>query len=171
MHEIDRRIGLTRLLLADIATRIAQKEETAREYEVQMRRIVEATVIHAGDVGQGLAAMAEVEERLAEVAVTHRHLARLRERATRELEALLLTKRVADATAQIAELESRRATLQEQLAALGAPEPAPAAGAADADEAEALRALNAQVSAQIAALQRLISEVSQRAARSISTPP
>ncbi|HMA32843.1 MAG TPA: hypothetical protein VKY74_00075 [Chloroflexia bacterium] len=173
MPEIDKRIGLMRLLLADIDGRKEQQETITREYRAQMSRIVEATVGQTGDVGPALTAMAEVEERLAQVEITGRHLSQLRQRASRDLEALLLTKRVAEAQAQLEELEGRRQALAQQLAALGqgpAPAVAPAAEVTTPDgaEAHALRALNDQVSSEIARLHRLISEASQRAARSIS---
>lgn len=172
MHEIDKRIGLIRFLLADVDSRIQQREETISQYKLQITRIVEATVAHAGDVGQALTAMAEVEERLAQVEIAQRHLRQVRQRANRELEALLLTKRVADAKAQLAELEGRRQDLLTQLAALDGEDlpraTAMPAEAADDSEAAALRALNDQLSRQIDDLHRLIWEASQRAARSIS---
>jgi hypothetical protein len=172
MNEIDKRIGLLRLLLADVDGRIQQQQEISGQYRVQIARIVDPLVRHAGDVGQALTAMAEVEERLAQIETTGRHLTQVRQRAARELEALLLTKRVAEAQAQLEELEGRRQELATQLAALSSGELAPAAKAPDTPdlaEAQALRVLNEQVSSEIARLHRLISEASQRAARSISS--
>jgi chromosome segregation ATPase len=173
MQEIDKRIGLLRLLLADVDGRIQQQQEISGQYRVQIARIVDAVVRQAGDVGQALTAMAEVEERLTQIETTGRHLVQVRQRATRELEALLLTKRVAEAQAQLEELEGRRQELATQLAALGESEPAAPPPAApdtpDLAEATALRRLNEQVSSEIDQLHRLISEASQRAARSISS--
>lgn len=173
MNEIDKRIGLLRLVLADVDGRIQQQQEISGQYRVQIARIVDALVRHAGDVGQALTAMAEVEERLTQIETTGRHLTQVRQRAARELEALLLTKRVAEAQAQLEELEGRRQELATQLAALSGGEPAtPVAEAPDTPdlaEAAALRVLNEQVSSEIARLHRLISEASQRAARSISS--
>jgi len=171
MPEIDKRIGLLRLLLADVDGRVQQQQALATEYRAQSGRIVEATVRQAGDVGQALSAMAEVDERLAGVEAAGRRLAQLRQRASRELEALLLTKRVAEARTQLEALEGRREALAQQLAELDERQPSrPEARPASADEveAEALRALNAEVSGEIERLQRLILEASQRAARSVS---
>ena len=67
MQEIDKRIGLLRLLLADVDGRIQQQQEISGQYRVQIARIVDAVVRQAGDVGQALTAMAEVEERLAQI--------------------------------------------------------------------------------------------------------
>ena len=171
MPEIDKRIGLLRLLLADVDGRVQQQQALATEYRAQSARIVEATVRQAGDVGQALSAMAEVDERLTGVEAAGRRLAQLRQRASRELEALLLTKRVAEARTQLEALEGRREALAQQLAELDERHPSqPEARPANADgmEAEALRALNAEVSGEIERLQRLILEASQRAARSVS---
>jgi len=171
MPEIDKRIGLLRLLLADVDGRVQQQQALATEYRAQSARIVEATVRQAGDVGQALSAMAEVDERLAGVEGAGRRLAQLRQRASRELEALLLTKRVAEARTQLEALEGRREALAQQLAELDERQPSPPErrpANADEMEAEALRALNAEVSGEIERLQRLILEASQRAARSVS---
>ena len=51
MQEIDKRIGLLRLLLADVDGRIQQQQEISGQYRVQIARIVDAVVRQAGDVG------------------------------------------------------------------------------------------------------------------------
>jgi hypothetical protein len=171
MPEIDKRIGLLRLLLADVDGRAQQQQALVTEYRAQSARIVEATVRQAGDVGQALSAMAEVDERLAGVEAAGRRLTQLRQRASRELEALLLTKRVAEARTQLEALEGRREALAQQLAEIDGRQPRPPEArpaSADEVEAEALRALNAEVSGEIQRLQQLILEASQRAARSVS---
>ena len=176
MQELDKRIGLLRLLLADVDAREQQRASLSKQYRVQMQRVVEATVGQAGDVGAALAAMQEVEERLNEVERMGRHLGLLRARAATELEALLLTRRVAEAQAQLAELETRQHALAEQLAELrpaqavgtsGASE-APPAAAAMSDEEAALHTLNEEVQRDIARLHRLILDASERAARTIN---
>src|SRR3954469_18100732 len=108
MQEIDKRIALLRLLIADIGAREQQRTELVRQYGLQQRRIVEATVHQAGDLSQALLALKEVEERLSEVEQSGKHLRMLRTRAATELEALLLTKRVAEAKAQLTELSARQ---------------------------------------------------------------
>jgi hypothetical protein len=105
----------------------------------------------------------------------------VRARAATELEALLLTRRVAEAQAQLAELETRQQDLNEQLArlrpaqAVAAGDAPPAEGAgADAtppeisEEEAALHALNEEVQRDIARLHRLILDASERAARTIN---
>ena len=178
MQELDKRIGLLRLLLADVDAREQQRASLSKQYRVQMQRVVEATVGQAGDVGAALAAMQEVEERLNEVERMGRHLGLVRARAATELEALLLTRRVAEAQAQLAELETRQHALAEQLAELR-PAQAVAAGetggsegppapALMSEEEAALHTLNEEVQRDIARLHRLILDASERAARTIN---
>ena len=116
MQELDKRIGLLRLLLADVDMREQQRADLSKQYRRQLHHIVEATVAQAGDLSAALAAMQEVEERLSEVERAGRHLALVRARTATELEALLLTRRVAEAQAQLAELEARQEALAAQLA-------------------------------------------------------
>jgi hypothetical protein len=181
MQELDKRIGLLRLLLADVDAREQQRSALSKQYRLQLQHIVEVTVVQTGDLGAALAAMQEVEERLAEVERTGRHLGLVRARAATELEALLLTRRVAEAQAQLAELETRQQDLNEQLArlrpaqAVAAGDAPPAEGAgADAtppeisEEEAALHALNEEVQRDIARLHRLILDASERAARTIN---
>src|SRR5690349_12931846 len=167
MQELDKRIGLLRLLLADVDAREQQRAALSKQYRVQLQHIVEVTVVQTGDLGAALAAMQEVEERLSEVERLGRHLALVRTRAATELEALLLTRRVAEAQAQLAELSARQEALSAQLAQLrptGVTAGAEAASGSGLDPAEspasaeetALHALNEEVQSEIARLHRLI---------------
>lgn len=125
MQEMDRRVALLRLLLADIADRERQAGESARLLRGQLTRIVEFTIQRNGGVSNALAAMAEAEERLAQQETTLRHLAMLRKRTQSEIQALLVTRGVSDARLRLAELESRRAALLDAGGAHGASEEAP----------------------------------------------
>jgi hypothetical protein len=167
-------------LLADVDAREQQRAELSKQYRLQLQHIVEVTVVQTGDLGAALAAMHEVEERLAEVERTGRHLGLVRARAATELEALLLTRRVAEAQAQLAELEARQQDVNAQLARLrpaqavaagDAPPPAEGSAAAPpemSEEEAALHALNEEVQRDIARLHRLILDASERAARTIN---
>jgi hypothetical protein len=181
MQELDKRIGLLRLLRADLDVREQQRADLSKQYRRQLHHIVEATVIQAGDLSAALAAMQEVEERLSEVERMGRHLAMIRARAATELEALLLTRRVAEAQAQLAALEARQQALTAQLAQLrpstvgavaGDDMTAGQAGESPdlpaSEEEAALHALNEEVRGEIARLHRLILDASERAARSIN---
>jgi len=92
MQEMDRRVALLRLLLADITAREGQAREAHEQLHGQLTRIVDFTVRQNAGVGHALSAMEEVEERLAQQEAMLRHLALLRVRAQGELQALLVTR-------------------------------------------------------------------------------
>ena len=155
MQEMDRRVGLLRLMLADITDRERQGQAGLGTLRAQLKRIVEFTVQYNGGVGNALASMAEVEERIARQEAELRHLGLLRRRAEGEIQALVVTRGIADARARLAELERRRAT----LAALAEP----TATDETRDEAEL-----AAVEAEIASLQAAIHSASDAAARALA---
>jgi hypothetical protein len=185
MQEMDRRVALLRLLLADIAMRERQAHAAREQLRAQLTHIVDFTVRQNASVGRALSAMDEVEERLAQQDVVLRHLTLLRARTQGELDALLVTRGVADARAKLAELEARRASL---LAASGASgrspvgqdvaaasqdtpqSPAPASGPDQPDPTDHVDVELAAVDAEIAELRALIQQASDAAARSLTGP-
>lgn len=157
MQEMDRRVALLRLLLADITNRERQATEAAKQLRAQLKRIVDFTVQYNGGVANGLAALAELEEQLAQQEMTLRHLGMLRQRARSEMEALIITHSVADAQARLAELEARRATL------LAVMPPAATEGQSDAANGEL-----ASIDAEITELRAQIEAASDAAARTLT---
>ena len=111
MQEMDRRIALLRLLLADITAREREANEAIIQLRKQLQRVVDFTVQYNGSVAGALSSLSEVEERLTQQEVSLRHLGMLRERAVGELQALLVTRGVTDARARLAELEAKRLEL------------------------------------------------------------
>lgn len=161
MHEIDRRMALLRLMLADITAREAQSRTNEQQLRAQHRRIIDFAVQRNAGVGNALAALAENEARLAEESLTLRHLEELRRRAQSELETLLLMRSVSDAQQRLAELEARRQELTR---------PAPTAPA-DADAAPpgaSQRNEVAGIDAEMAELKTLIEDASASAARALA---
>jgi chromosome segregation ATPase len=154
MQEMDRRLALLRLLLADITARERQAEAALAQLRTQLTRIVEFTVQYNGGVVNALASMAEVEERLAAQEMALRHLGLLRQRARGELEALIVTREVGDARKRLDELEVKRAAL------LGHGERGELAGHE-----------LAQVDAEIAELRATIEAASDAAARALARRP
>jgi len=112
MHELNRRVGLLRLLLADLTARREQSNELKAQLRAQITRMVEFTVHRGGMVGNALAAMADLEERVVRADLDLLHIERLRQQAQQELEALLVTQGVADARARLETLERRAAELR-----------------------------------------------------------
>ncbi|HEX8037251.1 MAG TPA: hypothetical protein VF510_25575 [Ktedonobacterales bacterium] len=111
MQEMDRRIALLRLLLADITGRERETGEAIAQLRKQLTRVVDFTVQYNGSVAGALSSLAEVEERLAQQEGTLRHLRMLRERASGELQALVVTRGVTDARTRLTELEAQRRAL------------------------------------------------------------
>lgn len=111
MQEIDRRVGFLRLMLADITDRERQASDACQQLRAQIKRVADFTVQRGGSVASALAAMSEIEERLAQQETLLRHLAVLRQRARGELETLLVTRDVSGARERLAELETRRQSI------------------------------------------------------------
>lgn len=171
MQEIGKRIGLLRLLLADIQSKQAQIDETEGQYRAQLGRIVDFVVYRDGDVGNALSLMSEVQGKLDEVLQTKRHLAQITEQANLELEVLVVTRRVSEARSQLTELERRQQELSTRLLSASHDRPEePAHLALDTGQREHIRAISdevTEVATEIERLHKLITEASERAARTI----
>src|SRR6476469_6411883 len=74
MQELEKRLGLLRLLLADVQIKQAQVSDMELQYKAQLSRIVDFVVHREGDVANALSLMAEVQGKLDEVAQTAGHL-------------------------------------------------------------------------------------------------
>jgi uncharacterized coiled-coil protein SlyX len=149
MQEMDRRVALLRLLLADITAREQQARDAQGQLRGQLTRIVDFTVRQNAGVSHALSSMDEVEERLAQQERMLRHLSLLRVRAQGELEALVVTRGVSDARARLAELEQRRAQLV-------------------ASDQESTAGELAEIDAEVAELQAMIQQASEAAARALT---
>src|SRR4051794_31734857 len=104
MQEIEKRIGLLQLLLADVEGKQAHLSDMAGQYKAQLSRVVDFVVLREGDVSNALSLMDDVQGKLAEVEQTAEHLRMIEQRARVELDVLVLTKRVTEARSQLAEL-------------------------------------------------------------------
>jgi chromosome segregation ATPase len=166
MREMDRRVGLLRLLLADITDRERLANEAHRQLRGQLQRIVDFTIQYNGGVANALASMLEVEERLTQQEATLRHLGMLRERARGELNALLVTRDIATARARLTELEAQRAQLLAAQEGRTSSDQ-PTNSGADAVTTPPLP----EIDAEIASLRAAIEEASDAAARSLTNRP
>ncbi|HLZ21558.1 MAG TPA: hypothetical protein VKQ30_05500 [Ktedonobacterales bacterium] len=117
MQEMDRRVGFLRLMLADITDRERQTGEATKQLRTQLTHVADVTAQFNGAVATALAAMSEIEERLAQQDMLLRHLGMLRRSARAELDALLVTRDIAAARDRLVELEAQR-----QSIAPGAPD-------------------------------------------------
>jgi len=145
LKKIDITIARLRLLLADVSARDSAIHDQRRTYNEQRAKLVTFSIYGDSTLDSVLAMLADVEERLAHVEATARSLALIRKRAEGELESLQLTKGIEEAKVLLIELQARQAGTLEGAEALSATE----------------------IQAEIARLQTLINEASERAAQSI----
>jgi hypothetical protein len=163
---MDVMIARLRFLLADVNAKDKQLSGLRRQLRDQLDRVVTYSMYGDGELDRSLGLMSEVEERLAQTEMTLGHLQRIRERAERELESLLLTKGVEEAKARVAALHQQKHEVEHALAqAVG-----PGAPAVDLAAAATLRQVDAELEAEIRRLQQDINEASERAARTLGGP-
>jgi Rps23 Pro-64 3,4-dihydroxylase Tpa1-like proline 4-hydroxylase len=148
MQELDRRVGMLRLLLADLSARRQQTEDLRTQLRQQVDRLVEFTVRRNAVVANALSAMADLDERQRRAEADLRHIELLRHRAQQELDALLVTRGVGEARARLEELERE----------------AEAARSAEAPDASRL----AEIEAEMAELRAEIERASEQAARALT---
>ena len=145
LKKLDLTIARLRLLLADVTAREAALDDQRRTCRDQRDKLITFSMYGDSSLDSVLSMLEDVEERLAQVEAKARSLAAVRKRATDELESLQLTKGVEEAKVLLSELQARQA------------EPVGSPGALSPEE----------IQAEIARLQALINEASERAAKSL----
>ena len=138
LKKIDITIARLRLLLADIASRERGLEDQRRVCREQQNKLVTFSMYGDASLDSVLAMLADVQERLTHVEATAQSLAAIRRRAEFELESLQLTKGIEEAKVLLHQLQARPS---------------------DATDLETRE--------EIARLQALINEASERAAQNI----
>jgi chromosome segregation ATPase len=163
MQEIERRMALLRLMLADITSREDHCQANLQQLQAQQQRVIDFAVQRNASVASALSLLAETEERQRQEEMTLRHLHALRQRAQGELDALRLTRGVSDAQKRLAELETRRQALLQAASEQHSSE-APQATPPPPTQAGEL----GEIEAEIAELKQLIDDASTSAARTLS---
>jgi DNA repair exonuclease SbcCD ATPase subunit len=167
VQKLDVMIARLRFLLADTTAKERQLSGLQRQLRDQMERVVTYTVYGDGELDRSLSLLQDLEERLQRAEADLRHLARIHQRAERELESLLLTKGVEEAKARLAALHRQKAEVEQALTQALAPD----ASEIDRAAAASLRQTDAELAAEIRRLQHDINEASERAARTIEARP
>jgi hypothetical protein len=144
LKKIDITIARLRLLLADVSAREKGIEDQRRVFREQHNKLVTFSMYGDSSLDSVLAMLADVQERLTHLDATSQSLTAIRKRAEFELESLQLTKGIEEAKVLLQDLQARQA----------------AVGTADALSP-------AEIQAEIARLQSLINEASERAAQNI----
>jgi Rps23 Pro-64 3,4-dihydroxylase Tpa1-like proline 4-hydroxylase len=148
MQELDRRVGMLRLLLADLSARRQQTEDLRTQLRQQVDRLVEFTVRRNAVVANALSAMADLDERQRRAEADLRHIELLRHRAQQELDALLVTRGIGEARARLEELERESETVR----------------SAEAPDTSRL----SEIAAEMAELRTAIERASEQAARALT---
>jgi hypothetical protein len=145
LKKIDITIARLRLHLADVTAREAALEEQRRPFRDQHHKLITFSMYGDSTLDSVLAMLQDVQERLDVVEARARALQAIRQRAENELESLQLTKGIEEAKVLLQQLQARQA--------------------GPVDAADALSP--AEIQAEIARLQQLINEASERAAKTI----
>ncbi len=150
LKKLDVAIARLRLLLADVAAREANLQAQRQTFLEQHEKLIGFSLYGDASLDTVLAMLADVAERLGHVEATLRLLSAVRTRAEAELESLQLTKGIEEAKALLSELQAKQTQPEEE-----------GGGALTREE----------IAAEIARLQSLINEASERAARTIEQAP
>jgi hypothetical protein len=145
LKKIDITIARLRLLLADVSSRERGLEDQRRVCREQQNKLVTFSMYGDSSLDSVLTMLADVQERLNHIESTSQSLAAIRKRAEFELESLQLTKGIEEAKVLLQELQAKQA------------------GPVDGSEALSPQ----EIQAEIARLQALINEASERAAQNI----
>ena len=145
VKKLDLTIARLRLLLADITAREAGLQAQRRTFLDQQQKLINFGLYGDSTLDNVLAMLADVEERLQHTELSLRSLRAVRQRAEAEVESLQITKGIEEAKALLSQLQAQQAETTGSDSALSREE----------------------IQAEIARLQALILEASERAARSI----
>ena len=105
--ELQKAMATLRISLAEIQSKEAQLDTMISQFRTQLRRVPRQSIYGRTALDLALAAMGEIEERLADAVATRRRLLAIKKTATDELEALQLVKQVDEARRSLAGLRQR----------------------------------------------------------------
>ena len=105
-----------RIGLAEMENKESQLDAQISQFRQQLRRVPRQAIYGQASLDASLAAMGEIEERLAHAEGVRRRLLQIKASAQQELEALVVLKQVDEARTQLADLKRSRATGESTLA-------------------------------------------------------
>ena len=112
MNELERMLAKVRLLLAEIRSEEGLLQGQREQFRSQLARLP-SLPLYRSDLHACLAAMADIEDKLAHAERRLGHLAAVKKRAQEELESLELTKIIEEAKAELAALRARGGAAEE----------------------------------------------------------
>ena len=116
VSQLEKAMANLRIGLAEMQNKEEQLDAQISQFKQQLRRVPRQAMYGQASLDASLAAMGEIEERLANAEGVRRRLLRIKASATHELEALVVLKQVDEAKTKLSALKRSRATDEETLA-------------------------------------------------------
>lgn len=107
VSQLEKAMANLRIGLAEMENKEAQLDAQISQFRQQLRRVPRQTMYGQASLDASLAAMGEIEERLADADAVRRRLLQIKASAQQELEALIVLKQVDEARTTLAGLKRR----------------------------------------------------------------
>ena len=107
LSQLQTAMAALRLRLAEIQNKEKQLDAMIAQFRTQVRRLPRQAAYGQVSLDGSLAAMSEIEERLADAVANHRRLLAIKKSSEEELEALELVKRVDEARRSLSDLRKK----------------------------------------------------------------
>ena len=107
VSQLEKAMANLRIGLAEMASKEAQLDAQIVQFRQQLRRVPRQAMYGQASLEASLAAMGEIEERLADAESVRRRLLQIKAAATQELESLIVLKQVDEARATLSALRRR----------------------------------------------------------------
>ena len=116
VSQLEKAMANLRIGIAEMQNKEEQLDAQITQFQQQLRRVPRQAMYGQASLDASLAAMGEIEERLADAQAVCRRLVQIKTSATQELEALVVLKQVDEARTKLAVLRRSRANDEETLA-------------------------------------------------------
>lgn len=110
ISELEKAMANLRLGLAEIENKERHLDAVVHQFRTQLRRFPRQVIYGQTGLDASLAAMGEIEERLADAVANRRRLLQIKKTASQELEALIVLKQVDESRTTLSDLKKRAAT-------------------------------------------------------------
>ncbi len=110
ISELEKAMATLRLGLAEIQNKEQHFDTVIHQFRTQLRRLPRQVMYGPTGLDASLAAMGEIEERLADAVANRRRLLQIKKTASQELEALVVLKQVDEARTSLSSLKGRAAS-------------------------------------------------------------
>ena len=115
VSQLEKAMANLRIGLAEMENKEAQLDAQITQFRQQLRRVPRQAMYGQASLDASLAAMGEIEERLANAEAVRRRLLQIKTSAQQELEALVVLKQVDEARTRLATLKRSNTANDETL--------------------------------------------------------